>query len=127
MEHLPPLSAMLDDLPFAPDDPGYVASRKAMGFTRRFAERMNLAKMAPRPELASSGFCLADPGAEYLIYSMNTAKPLTVLLIVGTYDYEYFDPKQGEERARGQITSSGGVHRFAAPFAHDFVLYLKAH
>jgi hypothetical protein len=126
MEHLPPLSAVLDDLPFAPDDPGYLASRKAMGFTRRFAERMNLAKMTPRPELASSGLCLASPGAEYLVYYMDPAKPLTVELIAGTYAYEYFDPKQGEQRARGQITSSGGAHRFTAPFAHDFVLYLKA-
>jgi hypothetical protein len=127
MEHLPPLSAVLDDLPFAPDDPGYVASRKAMGFTRRFAERMNLAKMAPRPELASSGFCLANPGAEYLVYHVNAAKPLSVELIAGTYDYEYFDPKEGEKGAPGQITSSGGAHRFTPPFAHDFVLYLKAH
>jgi hypothetical protein len=68
MEHLPPLSAVLDDLPLSPNDPGYVASRKAMGDTRRFAERMNLATMIPQPALASTHYCLANPGKEYLVY-----------------------------------------------------------
>jgi hypothetical protein len=126
MEHLPPLSAVLDDLPFAPADPGYVASRRAMGFTRRFADRMNLAKMTPRPELASSGFCLANPGAEYLVYHPTGAKPLTVELAGGTYHYEWFDPKAGHRAASGEVKWAGGVRKFSAPFDPDSVLYLKA-
>jgi len=51
-------------------------ARKAMGDTRRYAERMNpstslragLAAMVPRCDLASSKYCLANPGAEYLVY-----------------------------------------------------------
>lgn len=47
---------------------GWVAGRAAMGHTRRYAERMNLAKATPQPALASTGYCLADPKAEYLVY-----------------------------------------------------------
>jgi hypothetical protein len=41
--------------------------RRAMGVTRRLAERVNLATLVPRPELASSRYCLAHPGQEYLV------------------------------------------------------------
>jgi hypothetical protein len=44
------------------------APRRAMGHARRCAERMNLAESTPRPELASTGYCLANPGTEYLVY-----------------------------------------------------------
>ena len=43
MEHLSPLSFLDRDYPLTTDDPGYIASRRAMGQTRRMAERMNLA------------------------------------------------------------------------------------
>ena len=42
--------------------------RRAMGHTLAYANRMNLATMTPRDNLASSGYCLANPGEEYLIY-----------------------------------------------------------
>ncbi len=68
MEHLPPQSMVLSDCPLTPDDPGYSASREAMGHARRLAERINLAAMTPSRDLASTGYCLADPGKEYLVY-----------------------------------------------------------
>jgi hypothetical protein len=61
MEHLPPLSAVLEDLPFAPDDPGYVASRLSMGQTRRFAERIDLAATTPRDDLAARAIAWRIP------------------------------------------------------------------
>ena len=78
MEHLPPLSAVLNDLPLTPDDPGYVASRRAMGQTRRLVERMNLAAMTPHPELASTRYCLANPGKEYLVYQPKDGEGFSV-------------------------------------------------
>ena len=36
--------------------------------TLAYANRMNLSSMRPRGDLASSGYCLANPGEEYLIY-----------------------------------------------------------
>ena len=124
MEHLPPLSAVLDDLPFAPEDPGYVASRKAMGQTRRFAERMNLAAMAPSPALASTRYCLADPGKEYLIY-LPSGGTVTVDLSAaqGELAVEWFDPVKDKTVAAGAIR--GGARReFKAPLSGAAVLYL---
>jgi hypothetical protein len=42
--------------------------RRALGKTALIANRINLSKMVPRTELASTGYCLANPGAEYLVY-----------------------------------------------------------
>jgi hypothetical protein len=126
MEHLPPLSMVQSDHPLTPDDPGYIASRKAMGQTRRFAERMNLALMAPRNESATTGYCLAHPGGEYLIYQPKSGESFSVELKSGIYRYEWFDATKGETADSGLIESSGGAQQFKAPFRGDSVLYLKA-
>jgi hypothetical protein len=52
-------------------------ARRALGDTRRFAERMNLAAMTPRNELASTRYCLAHPGHEYLIYQPKAGEAFT--------------------------------------------------
>jgi hypothetical protein len=44
------------------------AVRRSMGYTRTYAQRINLAVMVPRGDLASTGYCLANPGEEYLVY-----------------------------------------------------------
>jgi hypothetical protein len=49
------------------------AARKAMGDTFAYAKRMNLAAMFPQSHLASTGYCLANPGSEYLIYLPSRA------------------------------------------------------
>ena len=43
-------------------DPYWDPLRDAMGLTRRYATRMDLAETAPHGELASSEYCLANPG-----------------------------------------------------------------
>jgi hypothetical protein len=49
--------------------------RRAMGDSRRLAERMDLTAAAPRPDLASTGFCLANPGREYAVYLPARGEP----------------------------------------------------
>ena len=36
--------------------------------TLAYANRMDLVAMKPHGEIASSGYCLANPGEEYLVY-----------------------------------------------------------
>ena len=43
-------------------DPYWDTIREAMGQSRRYAMRMDLAATEPHGELASTGFCLANPG-----------------------------------------------------------------
>jgi Putative collagen-binding domain of a collagenase len=126
MEHLPPLSFVARDHPLSPDDPGYVASRTAMGQTRRFAERVNLAAMTPRGELASSGYCLADPEKEYLIYLPSGGGVTADLSAArGELAVEWFDP--GRDKGTPAGTVAGGARReFKAPFTGAAVLYLAA-
>jgi hypothetical protein len=109
-----------------PSDPRWEPVRAAMGHTRRFADRINLAEMTPHSELASTGYCLANPGVEYLIYQPKSSEGFSVDLKAGTYQYEWFDPAKGNTGGSGRLESSGGAQQFKAPFEGDAVLYLKA-
>jgi len=126
MEHLPPMSAVLKDLPFMPDDPGYVASRRAMGQTRQFAERMNLAAMLPSKDLASSTYCLADPGKEYLAY-LPSGGTVTVDLSAakGLFAVEWFDPSVGTSTSGGSVAGEAS-QEFKSPYPDAAVLHLVA-
>ena len=46
----------------------FESCRQAMGDTLTYANKINLAAATPHNDLASSGYCLADPGREYLVY-----------------------------------------------------------
>jgi len=100
-------------------------ARKAMGQTRRIAERVNLGTMTPRGDLASSGYCLACPGREYLVYQPTPGKAFSVDLEAGTYRHEWCNPQQGATVESGTLTVASGQRRFQAPFDGDAVLYLK--
>jgi len=106
-------------------DRGWGPLRAAMGHTRRFAERVNLAAMQPRDELTSTGYCLADPGREYLVYQPRKGEAFTVELKAGVYRFEWFDPAKGAPAGDGRIKTPGGAQQFKTPSAGEAVLYLK--
>ena len=88
---------------------------------------MNLTAMRPRNNLASTKYCLANPGAEYLVY--NPAKDntsITVNLKAGTYKYEWLNPDNGKVESEGTIKATDGDNKFEPPFKGDAVFYLKA-
>jgi len=124
MEHLPPRSFVAGDHPLSADDPGYAASRTAMGHTRRYAERINLAAMTPSKDIASTTYCLANPGKEYLVY-LPEGGTATVDLSAAKRELavEWFDPANDKTVAAGTIRG-GGRSAFDAPFSGDAVLYL---
>jgi hypothetical protein len=125
MEHLPPQSMVLPDCPLTPDDPGYVASREAMGHTRRFAERMSLAAMTPSGHLASSGYCLANPGKEYLVYLPEGGAVMVDLsAATSELDVEWFDA-ENDKTVTADPVAGGGKREMKAPFAGAAVLYLS--
>lgn len=106
-------------------DPKWDGVRRAMGQTRRLAGRMNLAAMTPQPDLASTRYCLARPGHEYLVY-LPEGNEVTVDLavVLGEIEVEWFNPDTGE--ASPAKRASGGASRaFKAPFAGHAVLYLR--
>jgi hypothetical protein len=107
-------------------DPTFDPVRRSMGYTLRFANRMNLAEMAPDDFLASSKYCLANPGAEYLVY-LPSGGTVTVDLSAakGALSVEWFDPSN-DVTTTGEKVAGGGQREFISPFKGDAVLYLKA-
>ncbi|MBI5684812.1 MAG: hypothetical protein HZC54_07010 [Verrucomicrobia bacterium] len=112
-----------------PGDPRWKPIRRAMGQTRRFAERVNLAAMKPQDRLALTGYCLAHAaatGAEYLVY-LPAAGEVTVDLSAspGKLAVEWFNPAQDKSTSGGEV--EGGASRtFKAPFEGHAILYLSS-
>ena len=108
-------------------DPEWVEPiRKSMGYTLAYAKRMNLLKMVPENDLASSAYCLAEKGKEYLVY-LPEGNEVTVNLTDASRDLqvEWFNPNTGETLKQGKI-KGGHVPVMKSPFGDDdAVLYLK--
>ena len=99
--------------------------RPAMSQTRSYAERMNLAVMAPQPNLSSTSYVLANPGSEYLIYQPGSGS-FTVELKKNKYKYEWFNPLTVRIVQNGTLSAGDGKREFSPPFSGQAVLYLKS-
>jgi hypothetical protein len=105
-------------------DPYWDTLRKTMGVTRTVAERMNLATMKPLDELASTKFCLADPGKEYLVYlPLSGGVMVDLSTVSGEINVEWMHPLEGAI-TRTKPVPGGGQRTLHAPFAGDAVLHL---
>lgn len=111
-------------------DPRWDTFRDNLGYLRVYSRRLDLASVAPKPELSSTRFCLAQTpsaGAEYLVYAPSggtfsvdlSAMPPTRSLAV-----EWFDPSSGRTSLQAAIPAGSPARRFTAPFEGDAVLYL---
>ena len=102
------------------------APRRAMGLARRCAERISLAESTPRPELASTGYCLAHPGREYLVYLPEGGEIRVDLSAArGKVSVEWMHPITGKTTSGGNL-EGGGWRTLKAPFGGDAVVYLRA-
>ena len=109
----------------APFDPQWDSNRKNLGYTRTYAEKMNLSEAVPHNELTSTRYCLANPGTEYLVYQPAPDSSFTVTLKKGEYIYEWFNPTSGAVEKTGTVKVDKEIFSFTAPFRSDAVLYLK--
>ncbi|MEZ6080697.1 MAG: hypothetical protein R3C56_34995 [Pirellulaceae bacterium] len=77
-----------------PDNPAFAAAREAMGQVCSYSERLELAALIPHEELSSTGFCLANPGREYIVFS-TIDEPFIVDLSAthGQFEIEWFNPR----------------------------------
>ncbi len=100
--------------------------RKASGYTADYAEKMDLGDMLPSSTASdcSTGYCLRNPGQEYLIFQPGSGV-FKVNLAAGDYVYEWFNPSSGTFTETGTITATGGSKSFTPPFTGDAVLYLN--
>lgn len=98
--------------------------RRQLGYTRRFADRMNLANVVPSTTIASSGWCLADAGDAYLAYAPSGGN-ITINLsgASGAFDVEWFNPGNGQSYAANDVTG-GGNRTLSPPFSGQAVLFV---
>lgn len=100
--------------------------RASLGHTRAYADRMNLAAMTPQEALASTGYCLANPGKEYLVFVPGGGEVTVDLSAAsGEFQVEWMHPVEGKITT-GAASSGGAKRTFKAPFEGDAVLYLAA-
>lgn len=100
--------------------------RKNMGYTRRYATRINLVKSIPHPELSSTTYCLADPGNEYLVYFPEGGEAKIDLRgQEGNYSVEWFIPLTERIVIGPKPVKGGDYLEIEPPTILDAVLYLK--
>jgi hypothetical protein len=104
---------------------GHLAMRKNMGYTNRYAQKMDMNNMKPSTTVCSTKYCLAEAGQEYLVYQPGSGS-FTVNLTghVAEFTVEWFEPATGKTTAAGRVTG-GSVKQFNPPFLGDAVLYLR--
>jgi len=106
------------------DDPRCDPIRRAMGYALDWSHRVDLAAMTPHGELASTKYCLANPGVEYLIYCPADAKTISVTLPKGRFAVLWFDVSRGKEAKEPPVTHADADRKFAVPIAGDALLHL---
>ncbi|MBN1669701.1 MAG: hypothetical protein JXR37_01630 [Kiritimatiellae bacterium] len=97
-----------------------------MGHSRKYAQRMDLTASAPHSELASTGFCLAVPPTEYLVYLPDGGEVSVDLgAAKGKLAVEWFNPST-DEATEGDPVEGGDRVELTAPFQGHAVLYISA-
>lgn len=110
------------------DNPAFEPGRKAMGQTLRLAESLDLSRLTPRPDLASTGYCLAGEvttGYQLAAYlPAGGAVTIQVPPSQGNYSVEWLEPVSGETQ-NGTVAPSGRTLEFQSPFSQRAVLVLR--
>ena len=114
----------VSDPAYDPKDPKWESIRRNLGFARSYAQRMDLAEARPRGDLSSSGFCLAVPGKEYLVFlAEGGSATLNLSGASGRESVEWFNPSN-ERTYPGGIVDGGGTVTLRVPFAGPAIAYV---
>ncbi|MGQ9505338.1 MAG: DUF6298 domain-containing protein [Thermogutta sp.] len=100
--------------------------RKAMGDVRKWSQKMDLARMIPRPDLSSTKYCLADTGKEYLVFFPETIDQAEIKLLPGNYELQWFDTGNRREQPEGTLRASEETTQLKVPKKGEWLLHLRA-
>ncbi len=102
-------------------DPKFEPIRRSMGYALKFAQRMDLNKCEP----AAEGYCLSNPGIQYLVYQPMAGNPVKLKLTPIEYSFEWFDPGSGKTITTGIIRGDENKETtIPNPVKADAVLYV---
>ncbi|MBI2506154.1 MAG: hypothetical protein HYW07_23305 [Candidatus Latescibacteria bacterium] len=105
-------------------DPQWEPVRRALGYARGLADRIDLAHLQPMSDLASTGFCLAKPGEEYVVYLPEPAEvTVDVTAAPGKLNVEWTNASTGETIPAAPIDGGGKVP-LGCPVAGDALVRL---
>ncbi|MEY4385508.1 MAG: hypothetical protein RLY20_791 [Verrucomicrobiota bacterium] len=110
-------------------DPTWNSIRLNIGYMLDFANtRLDLARMAPQPSLASTASCLARASAtnaEYLVFAPSGGA-FTVNLSATTniLNVTWLNPANGNVTNTASVAGGSSAKSFTPPFSGDAVLYL---
>ena len=82
------------------------------------------AEMSPNNSLVSTGSALSKSGLYYLAYVEGNVD-LDLSAASGTLDYEWYNPRTGNDAGSGQV-QGGAIRTFFLPGSDDFVLWVHA-
>lgn len=107
-----------------PDHPNYILGRKAMKNTAIWAAKINLVTMRPTADFVKNGFCLADPGNEYLVYVEGARIEIDLTQSPGTFIVAWTHLTEGIVISDNNV-EGGKVQTLKNPFTGEGVLYLR--
>lgn len=98
--------------------------RRAQGIVLSLAERIDLTHAKPMPALASTSYCLAVPGREYVIYAPGPGQ-ITVDLsgAQARFHAEWIDPVTGTVQTAPSV-EGGSQKSFNVPWNKNAVFHL---
>ena len=89
-----------------------------------FIEHTEWWKMDNHDELVTNGYCVANPGSEYVVYSRDGgATSLNLSDVKGNIDVQWLDPITGEYSLKEEILG-GGVVELTPPLEGEWVLHV---
>ncbi|MBN1670554.1 MAG: hypothetical protein JXR37_05955 [Kiritimatiellae bacterium] len=104
---------------------GMRRARRAMGQTLACARGLRMEKMRPCNALASSAYCLAWPGREYVVYLPRGGRVAVDLRASSARFTATWLRPLGGPAVPGRRVKGGARRAFAAPFRQDAVLRLS--
>ena len=109
-------------------DPRWEIIRRRLGVTEELSQSLDMARLVPAGDLASTGYCLADlkRGTQYVVY-LPRGGDVTVDLSASptTMRAQWVDPDTGVVTSAGSVAGRG-QRSLSAPGNGDAVLVLRA-
>src|SRR4030042_169028 len=102
-------------------DSDFEQIRRSRGYALRFVRQMDLNECRP----AATGYCLSNPGRQYLAYQTTAGGPGKLKLSSKEYSFEWFDPGSGKTITSAKICGDEKRETtFSNPVEADAVLFV---